>query len=321
MRILHVADIHITLHKKKIPYEWQTNRFKMLFDKLLELEKDCDVTVLAGDIFDRKPEPDEICLFLSYANSVTKPTLGIPGNHEASTKGNTFLEHFEADHAINNANFILKTKNTRIEIQGQGFQLFPYGEMQVGNIPEYVVGDILVAHIRGEVPPHITAEFDFDKIAKWPLTLIGDLHFRHKYKDYPIYYSGSPINTTFDREENREYGVNIITIDPNNSSDYTVDFVDLKLPKLIRKTVDVDTELKSDPYHHVVYEVTGSIDKLSKIKNHELLDKKIAEKPSENSALNLVDKTLVEELELYLDYIKVDNKDKVLKLFNKLGIK
>jgi DNA repair exonuclease SbcCD nuclease subunit len=162
MKILHVADIHINLHKKKIPYEWQTNRFRLLFDKLLELEQSCDVTVLAGDIFDKKPEPDEICLFLSYANSVTRPTLAIPGNHEASTKGNTFLEHFETEHAINNPNFMLRTRNDRIVVGNQGFQLFPYGEMQIGTVPAYTPGDILIAHIRGEVPPHITAEFDFD---------------------------------------------------------------------------------------------------------------------------------------------------------------
>jgi len=54
MKILHVADIHINLHKKKIPYEWQLNRFNALFQKLLELEQDCDVVVLAGDIFDKK---------------------------------------------------------------------------------------------------------------------------------------------------------------------------------------------------------------------------------------------------------------------------
>jgi DNA repair exonuclease SbcCD nuclease subunit len=319
MKILHVADIHINLHKKKIPYEWQENRFKLLFEKLLELEKSCDVTVIAGDIFDRKPEPDEICLFLSYANSVKKPTLAIPGNHEASSKGNTFLEHFEQDHAINNSNFILKTKNTRLDVLGQGFQLFPYGEMQIGSIPNYVENDILVAHIRGEVPPHITAEFDFNKISKWPLTLLGDLHFVHKYQNYNAYYSGSPLNTTFDRDESRKYGVNIINyLGPN---DYSVEFVDLDLPKLVRKTVTVDTNLVADDYHHIIYEVTGTIDKLSKIKNHELLDKKIAEKPQENSVLDLSDKSLIEELESFLDFIKVDNKKAVIELFNKLGIK
>lgn len=319
MKILSVADIHINLHKKKIPYEWQTNRFAMLFSKLLELEKECDVTVLSGDIFDKKPEPDEICLFLSYANAVTKPTLAIPGNHEASTKGKSFLEHFEIENAINNDNFILSTKNKRVEIQGQGFQLFPYGEMQSKNIPKHVAGDILVTHIRGEVPPHITEEFDFELIKDWKLVLLGDLHFNHKYKHYPVYYPGSPLNTTFDRDDSREYGVDII--DYKSETNYSIRFVDLKLPKLVRKTVEAGTELKSHPYDHVVYEVTGSLDKLSKVQNHALLDKKIAEKPNENSKLDLQNKSLIEELSIYLDYIKVDNKDQVLELATQLGIR
>ena len=72
-KILCSADWHILLHKKKVPYTWQMGRFKSMFAKLLELEHDCDVHIIAGDIFDKKPEPDEICLFLSYINSVTIP--------------------------------------------------------------------------------------------------------------------------------------------------------------------------------------------------------------------------------------------------------
>lgn len=319
MKILSVADIHINLHKKKVPYEWQINRFTELFDKLLKLEEKTDITVIAGDIFDKKPEPDEICLFLSYANSVRNPTIAIPGNHESTSKGKSFLEHFEIKNAINNSNFQLFTHNARVEILGQGFQLFPYGEMQINNMPRYVEGDILVTHIRGEVPPHISPEFDFERLRPWKLTLLGDLHFRHRYKDYNVYYPGSPINTTFDREESRSYGVDII--DFRSIDDYTVNFEDLNLPKLIRKTVEAGQPLLPEPPNHVVYEVTGSIDKLSKVQNHELLDKRIAEKPAENSKLNLSNKSLVEELDLYLSHIKVENKSSVLKLFSQLGIK
>jgi DNA repair exonuclease SbcCD nuclease subunit len=319
MKILSVADIHITLHKKKIPYEWQYNRFKLLFDRLLELESETDITVISGDIFDKKPEPDEICLFLDYANSIKNPTIAIPGNHEATSKGKTFLEHFHKEHAINNDNFYLFTENSRIELMGQGFQLFPYGSVQTNNIPEYIDGDILVTHIRGEVPPHITAEFDFNKLKDWKLILLGDLHFRHKYQEYPAYYPGSPLNTTFDRDEKRDYGVDII--DFNSINDYQVNFKNLNLPKLVRKTASVEQELVEDNYNHVIYEIKGSIDELSKVKNHKLLDKKIAEKPTETSKLELSDLSIVEELEKYLIYIKVENTDKVVNYFKNLGIR
>ena len=180
--------------------------------------------------------------------------------------------------------------------------------------------DILVTHIRGEVPPHITPEYDFEKLRPWKLILLGDLHFAHKYLDYPAYYPGSPLNVTFDRDEKREYGVNIITIKDTPELDYKVDFIDLKLPKLIRKTIKVNGKMIEDNVNHVLYEVTGSIDELSKVKNSSLLDKKIATQPVEDSKLDLKNKSIVEELELYLDFIKIKNSKEVVKNFKDLNI-
>jgi DNA repair exonuclease len=206
MNILSSADWHINLHKKKIPYEWQKNRYQALFNKLLNLENKCDVHIISGDLFDKKPESDDVCLLLSYLNAVRIPTIIIPGNHEATSKGKTFWEHFKLDYAIKNDNVFILTSNDRIEINGQGFQAFPYGSVQTNNVPKQVnKNDILITHIRGEVPPHITEEFDFEKLRKWKLILLGDLHFNHRYKDFPAYYPGSPLNTTFDRDASRQY--------------------------------------------------------------------------------------------------------------------
>ena len=321
MKILHSADWHILLHKKKVPYKWQTDRFKTFFRKLIALEQQCDVHIIAGDVFDKKPEPDEVCLFLSYINSVTIPTYIIPGNHEATKKGETFLQHFTQENAIKNSNVHLITKNERVHEGKAYFQFFPYGEMQKDNLPiQKHEKDILVTHIRGEVPPHITPEYDFEKLRPWKLILLGDLHFAHKYLDYPAYYPGSPLNVTFDRDEKREYGVNIITIKDTPELDYKVDFVDLKLPKLIRKTIKVNGKMIEDDVNHVLYEVTGSIDELSKVENSSLLDKKIATQPVEDSKLDLKNKSIVEELELYLDFIKIKNLKEVVKNFKDLNI-
>ena len=35
MKILNSADWHILLHKKKVPYKWQVNRFIRFFRKLI----------------------------------------------------------------------------------------------------------------------------------------------------------------------------------------------------------------------------------------------------------------------------------------------
>ena len=169
-----------------------------------------------------------------------------------------------------------------------------------------------------KLPPHITPEYDFEKLRPWKLILLGDLHFNHRYLDYPAYYPGSPLNVSFDRDEKRQYGVDII--DFNNINDYKVEFIDLKLPKLIRKTIKVDESMQKDDYHHVIYEVTGSIDELSKISNHAQLDKKIAFKPEESSKLELKDLSLIEELKAYLDYIKIGDPGAVITEFQELNI-
>ena len=309
-KILCSADWHIILHKKKVPYEWQTNRFKQMFRKLIALEQSCDVHIIAGDIFDKKPEPDEICLFLSYINSVTIPTYIIPGNHEATKKGESFFEYFTQENAIKNENVHVFTRNGRATVGSTSFQFFPYGEMQIGNLPTYVEDDILVTHIRGEVPPHITPEYDFSLLSRWGLCLLGDLHFNHRYGDTNCYYPGSPLNTTFDRDDKRAYGVDIYNI--VDSHNYTREFHDLKLPKLLRKTISVGEEMTPDPVNHVVYEVKGSLDELAKIENSELLDKKMVEKPAEESTLDLKGKSTYEELEIYLNHIKVADVEAVM---------
>ena len=317
-KILCSADWHILLHKKKVPYAWQEQRFKTMFRKLIALEQRCDVHIIAGDIFDKKPEPDEICLFLSYINSVTLPTFIIPGNHEATKKGESFFEHFTQENAIKNENVTVFTRNGRASVGQANFCFFPYGEMQKNNLPEYVGGDILVTHIRGEVPPHVSPEYDFSRLAPWRLCLLGDLHFNHRYGNTNCYYPGSPLNTTFDRDENRQYGVDIY--DFINDKDYRREFVDLELPKLIRKRVTAGEAMLEDKINHVVYEVTGSIDELSRIENTELLDKKIAAGPTEDSKLDLKNKTVHEELEIYLEYIKIKDKQSVVDEFKGLNI-
>jgi len=318
-KILCSADWHINLHKKKVPYEWQVGRFREMFRKLIALEQRMDVHVIAGDIFDTKPQPDEISLFLSYINSVTIPTIIIPGNHEATRKGETFFEHLTEKNAIKNPHVQVFTRNARCDAGGLSFQLFPYGEVQTDNLPPYQAGDILVTHIRGEVPPHITPEYDFSRLSPWGLCLLGDLHFNHRYGDTNCYYPGSPLNTTFDRDENREYGVDIYEV--IDSTNYTREFYNLDLPKLVRRTIQAGDSMTPDDRHHVVYEVKGNIDQLSKVERSDLLDKKVVEKPVEDATLDLKNKTIYEELEIYLNHIKVADVDKVLSEFKALDVR
>jgi len=316
-KILHSADWHILLHKKKVPWEWQHQRFNLFFEKLLELEEECDVHIIAGDVFDKKPEPDEVALFLSYIHRVKRKTFIIPGNHEATSRGESFLKHFTGEYKINNPLVEVICYNASRATHTAMFQFFPYGEMQLDNLPRPIPGHILVTHIRGEVPPHITAEYDFEKLQPWKLVLCGDLHHNHKYRDMPVYYPGSPMNVSFDRSEDREYGVNIIE---GTRDDYRVRFVPLDLPRLLRRRIKSGEQMIANSRDHVVYEVVGSVDELAKVEASELLDKKIAHRAEEVSALDLSGLSLVEELERYLQHQKVEDVEGVTKTFKDLGV-
>jgi hypothetical protein len=232
-------------------------------------------------------------------------------------KGQSFLSHFVNYKAITNDLVHIFTTNTNIDFKGVPFQFFPYGEMQTDNLPKPIKDAILVTHIRGEVPPNITAEYDFEKLRPWRLILCGDLHFNHVYKDFPLYYPSSPVNVNFDREDNKFYGVN--SIEFHSINNYKINFIDLKLPKLIRKTINAGEAMEKDPYHHVIYEVTGSLDTLATVTNNELLDKKIVHKPNEDSKINLSDKTTREALKLWLEYNKIDDIDGIMEEYDSLG--
>lgn len=316
IKILHAADIHIDLHKQKVPLAWQLNRFKQFFQKMLELEKSHDLVVLAGDIFDAHPKIDETTLFNSYLNKVTVPTIVIPGNHEASKKGETFLQAYIRDEAISNPNVMFFTKNARINFKGYWIQMFPYPEVQKDNLENYLEKDILITHIRGEIPPHITAEYDFEKLRDYKLVLLGDLHFYHKYKNYNVFYPGSPLNINFDRNEDKKYGVISHTYWKEG---HTHTFIDLELPKLIRRKIKAGEEMIDDPVHRVIYEVEGSLSDIQKVAKTDLLDKKIIDIPRSQSALDLKNKNLIEELATYLSYLNI-NKSELLEEFTNLNV-
>ena len=64
-------------------------------------------------------------------------------------------------------------------------------------------------------------------------------------------------------------------------------------------------------YHHTIYELEGDIQDLSKVKNSELLDKKVVRRSSEATLVLSKEMTIAEELSEYLEYILELPKDKI----------
>ena len=80
--ILFTADWHIKLGQKNVPVKWATNRYQMFFDQIYELENECNMHIIGGDLFDRLPNMEELELYFKFIRGVKIPTIIYDGNHD-----------------------------------------------------------------------------------------------------------------------------------------------------------------------------------------------------------------------------------------------
>lgn len=314
MKILFSADWHIKLGQKNVPREWQTNRYRMLFTALHQLEYDVDIHIIGGDIFDTLPKPDEIALFLEFVAGCNCPTFIYDGNHEATRKGKTFLTVLKTTvkHINENVHII-----DGIEIHDfyneaySGIDFIPYTHLKKFK-PNEFKNKICCTHVRGNIPPHVIEEIDLSLFDRWDIVLAGDLH-SHSNSQRNIIYPGSPLAITFHRTP-IENGAIIF-----DTKTMLHEFIPLGLPQLIRKTVTSSDEIVKTDYDHTIYEVTGNILELSDIdSSSELIDKKLIQRES-NAVLNLHNLSEEEELrEYFKKVVKLPESDimDILKVFN-----
>ena len=89
--ILFTADWHIKLGQKNVPVSWAINRYNLFFNEVYTLEKECNMHIIGGDLFDRLPNMEELELYFSFIRKVKIPTVIYDGNHEATRKNRTFF--------------------------------------------------------------------------------------------------------------------------------------------------------------------------------------------------------------------------------------
>lgn len=293
MKILFSADWHIKLGQKNVPVSWAINRYNTFFALISQLESQCDLHIIGGDLFDRLPTMEELGLYFSFVAKVTIPTIIYDGNHEATKKGQTFLSHLkEVTNRINPlVEIVTETK------EYDEFTILPYTDLhKKGSIEALNQNKVVFTHVRGEIPPHVKPEVDLDRFSNFPLVFAGDLH-SHSNCQRNIHYPGSPMTTSFHRSE-VETGVIII-----DSSLWEYEWVRLDLPQLIRKTVTSEAEMLQTDFHHTIYELEGDLEDLAKIENSELLDKKVVKRSSEATLVITKEMTIEDELIEYLSYI------------------
>ena len=301
--ILFTADWHIKLGQKNVPVKWAINRYRYFFEQVYELEKQCNMHIIGGDLFDRLPNMEELELYFSFIRKVTIPTIIYDGNHEATKKNKTFFTQLkQVSRDINPLINIIDISYVDNEL---GYGILPYADLhRKGAIEHFNKTQPLFTHVRGEIPPHVKPEIDLSLLEDFPIVFAGDLH-SHSNTQQNIVYPGSPMTTSFHRNLVK---TGYILINENNWEWMWEEF---HLPQLIRKTVKSEEDMVPTDFHHTIYEIEGDIQDLATIKNSELLDKKVVVRKSETSLIMSKEMTIQEELMEYLTYILQINEDKV----------
>ena len=286
--ILFTADLHIKLGQKNVPVEWATSRYYRFLDLIDNI--DHNLHIMGGDIFDRLPNLAELSIYFDMVKRCKTDTIIFPGNHEATKKDDTFFNSLKTvTESLNNKVKII-TKTTEFD----KFTILPYTDLYGKNAIEMCnKNKVLFTHVRGEIPPHVKPEVDLDRFNDFPIVYAGDLH-SHSNTQRNIVYPGSPMTTSFHRNL---VDTGYLLIDERDLTKWT--WHKLDLPQLIRKTITNTDDMIPTTYHHTIYEVEGNLQELSTVANSDLLDKKIVKRNSEAS-INLLDKTLEEELAIYL---------------------
>jgi len=305
-KVLFSADLHIKLGQRNVPKDWQINRFRLLFKELLALEKKVDYHVIGGDIYDRVPTLEEQVLFAEYLVQVKIPTIIFSGNHEASKKGRTFFEVLKPMYERLNPNITVVIGTAEL----LGMDIIPYEDLKTFK-PSDFSNDILLTHVRGAIEPHVKPEIDLTKFDRWKVVFAGDLH-SHSNCQRNIVYPGSPMTTTFHRGSTK---TGVIIFD-SETGEY--EWIHLKLPQLIRKTVESEDDMVPTEFDHTIYELTGDLSNLAKAnKVNPLLDKKIVKRKVEATLDFSNLETIEAELVAYLKKIKgIKNTDNISRRFN-----
>jgi hypothetical protein len=293
MKVLFTADIHIKLGQKNVPVEWAKNRYELFIKQLRDIQQECDLLVLGGDIFDRMPTMDELEIYFDLISSISIPCIIYAGNHEALKKDTTFFTSLKRSTQRLNKDVTVIDDFYSLE----GMDFIPYNKLKdFETSPHVNPGKICFTHVRGEIPPHVKPEIDLELFSRWKVVLAGDLHsYENSQKN--ILYPGSPVTTSFHRGN---VTTGVILLDTNSLEH---EWRKLQLPQLIRKTIKAGEEMPGTDYDHTIYEVEGDMSELGAMEDNTLIDKKIVRRETDTALILDPSMTLAAELKEYLLYI------------------
>ena len=306
--ILFTADWHIKLGQKNVPVAWACSRYQMFFEQVQEAVDNHEVNlhIIGGDLFDRVPSMDELTLYFDFVKRTKVRTIIYDGNHEATRKNKTFFDNLKR---------VTNELNPLVEVITETYYeddwaILPYADLHKKKSIETIDADYLFTHVRGEIPPHVMPEVELERFDKYKLVFAGDLH-AHENTQRNIVYPGSPMTTSFHRNIVKT-GYLIIDTDVHHfDEDWSWTWHEFNLPQLIRKTIEDPADMEQTDFHHTIYEVTGDVQDLAKVKNTDLLDKKVVRREVDARLDLSGDLTMSDELIKYLQEILSLDDEKV----------
>ena len=299
--ILFTADWHIKLGQKNVPVAWACSRYQMFFEQVQDAVDNHGVNlhIIGGDLFDRVPSMDELTLYFDFVKNTKVRTIIYDGNHEATRKNKTFFDNLKR---------VTNELNPLVEVITETYYeddwaILPYADLHKKKSIETIDADYLFTHVRGEIPPHVMPEVELERFDKYKLVFAGDLH-AHENTQRNIVYPGSPMTTSFHRNIVK---TGYLIIDDN----WDWAWYEFDLPQLIRKTIEDPADMEQTDFHHTIYEVTGDVQDLAKVKNTDLLDKKVVRRQVDARLDLSGDMDMSDELIKYLQEILSLDDEKV----------
>lgn len=249
-KIAVVGDIHINL---KHNAAFEEDRV-MKLAKILSLGMYREV-IINGDLLDSaKPTIKEIQLAQLFIDTlaVHSDVVLLDGNHE----GVDVAKKLSTYDFVRMHNCV-HTKDCVVIREGVNIRLTSWSHLKA--LTKQSIADVLITHVRCDLPPHITAERDMKFLDNYKLCILSDIHSKHS-PNSNSHYTNSP------------YAVNFNSANPNgsyielnvNNGKFSWKYIDLQLPQKVKLVGNVKDFKEFLPKEENMYKVvvTGTIEEL-----------------------------------------------------------
>jgi DNA repair exonuclease SbcCD nuclease subunit len=277
MKIAIISDTHLGYTR------FYEDSFRQAENAFLDAERNADVILFAGDLFDTKiPKLEDLEKAMSILKNLKKPVFAIHGNHERRTKGMVnpvkLLAQSGMINYIHNNSLVFPAGGQKIQIAGIGSVPEEYAENAIrkfaaGFEPCDDAFKVLIIHqTLQELVPHSGNELSVRDIEHLPFDLIinGHIHKRTSMLGGRLIVPGSTVITQLRKEESEPKGymlydttqkrVEFRDIGARNFIHMDLDFEDAGEEKVNNRIKESISEArKSDPDALIAIKLKGTL--------------------------------------------------------------